>query len=111
MAGAAVAMLLAACGDTSTGSSSPTTIDSRDATQLAADKTAAVTTVLKLDDLPSGWMAQPNPDESSRSAEQRSAEAQFADCANVDPSVIGGGETSPTRARSDEFSDSTDHQV
>jgi hypothetical protein len=66
---------------------------------------------LKLDDLPPGWTSQPSSEASSRSAEQRSAEAQFAECASVDPSVIGGGETSPTRAKSDEFSDSADHQV
>lgn len=67
--------------------------------------------MLKISDLPLGWTAQPNADQATVSAEQRSAEAQFADCAGVDPSVIGAGRDSPTRAKSDEFSDAQDHQV
>jgi hypothetical protein len=107
---AGAVLLLGACGGTSTSSSS-TTIDPRNPTQVATDRAAAASTVLKVDDFPAGWTAQANADSTARSAEQRSAEAQFAECADVDPSVIGGGDTSPTRAKSDEFSDGSDHQV
>ncbi len=104
-------VVVAACGDNTTSSSPATTVDPRSPTQVAADKATADAAVLKLADLPSGWTAQPNSDDSSSSAEQRSAEAEFADCAGVDPSVIGAGRSSPTRAKSDQFSDSGNHQV
>lgn len=78
---------------------------------MAADKAGAETAILKLSDLPPGWTAQPSSPDSERSAEQRSAEAEFAECADVDPSVIGAGSSSVTRAKSEEFSDDGDHQV
>jgi hypothetical protein len=106
-----VVLVLAACGDKSPSSSPATTADPRDPVQVAADKAAAQAAVLKISDLPIGWTAQPNADEATVSVEQRSAEAQFADCAEVDPTVIGAGRDSPTRAKSDEFSDAQDHQV
>lgn len=108
---AALALVLSACGDKSTSSSSSTTLDPRSPTQITTDKAAADMAVLRLGDLPPGWTSQSNTDDSSSSAEQRSAEAQFADCAGVDPSIIGAGARSATRAKSDEFSDSEDHQV
>ncbi len=66
--------------------------------------------MLKLADLPPGWTAQPSSGDSSRSAEQRSAEAEFADCAGVDPAFIGAGRESATRAKS-EFSGDAERQV
>ncbi|HEX8769919.1 MAG TPA: hypothetical protein VF711_04035, partial [Acidimicrobiales bacterium] len=108
---AAALVLVAACGDTSTSSSPSTTVDPRSSVQVNTDKAAAQAAVLKLTDLPEGWTAQPNSDESASSPEQRSAEAEFADCAGVDPSLIGAGRSSPTRAKSDQFSDQADHQV
>ncbi len=110
-AAASALLLLAACGDDTSASSSPTTIDPRSATQLTADKAGAETAVLKLGDLPPGWTAQPSSPDSERSAQQRSAEAEFAECADVDPSVIGAGISSATRAKSEDFSDDGDHQV
>jgi hypothetical protein len=110
-AAAGAVLLLGACGDKSGDSSSPTTADARSASEVTADKAGAEAAVLKISDLPLGWTAAPNPAESERTAEQRSAEAEFAECAGVDPSVIGAGSNAATRAKSDEFSDSSDHDV
>lgn len=104
------AVLVAGCGDKSSSSSTSTTVDPRSPTQVAADKAAAAGAVLTLADLPPGWTAKPKAGDSPRSTEQRSAEAEFADCAGVDPAFIGAGRASTTRAKS-EFSGDAERQV
>lgn len=66
--------------------------------------------MLKAADFPAGWTGKPNP-ETSKSADQKDAEQRFAQCAGVDPSVVGAGETEAAHARSDEFTDADNHQV
>ena len=122
----AVAVLAAGCGgdsdeessSTTTPTTTPTTAaattvpptsDPRDLRQLAADRAEAERTVLKLADLPPGWTAEPDTDDTS--AEEEAAQERFATCLGVDPSFIGGGARAGARAESDDFEDDENHQV
>jgi hypothetical protein len=99
---AAPSSTVASSSTAASGSSaSSATSDPRTQQQIDADRAAAQAAVLKLSDLPAGWMSRPSTATSGGDAVQ----AQMAACLGVDSSFFKNSDKA--RVQSDDFDDPT----
>jgi len=87
-----------AAPSTSTSAASTSTSDPRTQQQLDADKATAQNAVLKLADLPTGWIGTPATDTADTDLQQQMSACIGSDLSNK----------SPTRVESDDFADPND---